>query len=41
MPATMATEGGWVQLEQSNMGAVLNIANISKHEFYCATKEER
>jgi hypothetical protein len=33
MSATMARQGGWVQLEQSDMSLALNIANMAKREF--------
>jgi hypothetical protein len=40
MSATMARQGGWVQLEQSNMRLVLNIAQMAKEGFSSVTIEE-
>jgi hypothetical protein len=38
--ATMARQGGWVQLEQSNMRLALNIAKMAKGGFLGATIAE-
>jgi len=38
--ATIARQGGWVQLEQSNMRLVLNMAQMSKAGFSRSTIEE-
>jgi len=40
MSATMARQGGRVQLEQSDMRLVLNMAKMAKQGFSCATIEE-
>jgi len=40
MSATMARQGGWVQLEQSDMRFALNMAKMAKGGFSCATLEE-
>jgi len=40
MSATMARQGGWVQLEQSDMRLALNKAKMAKEEFLRATIEE-
>ena len=40
MSATMATQGGSVQLEQSDMCLALNMAKVAKRGFSCATMEE-
>ena len=40
MSATMARQGGWVQLEQSDMRLALNIAKMAKEGFSCAAIEE-
>ena len=41
MSATMARQGGWVQLEQSHMHHTLNMANMAKEGFSRAGIEER
>jgi len=40
MSATMARQGGQVQLEQSDMRVALNMAKMAKKEFSCAAIEE-
>jgi hypothetical protein len=40
MSATMARQGGQVQLEQSNMCLALNMAKIAKGDFAHASLEE-
>jgi len=40
MSATMARQGGRVQLEQSNMSLALNMAKMAKEGFLCAAIEE-
>jgi hypothetical protein len=40
MSATMARQGGQVQLEQSDMHPVLNMAKMAKDGFSCAAMEE-
>jgi len=40
MSATMARQGGWVQLEQSNMRLALNIAKMAKGGFLNAAMKE-
>jgi hypothetical protein len=40
MSATMARQGGWVQLEQSNMGVALNMAKMAKGGFSRTAIEE-
>jgi len=40
MSANMARQGGWVQLEQSDMRLALNMAKIAKEGFSCAAIEE-
>jgi len=40
MSATMARQGGWVQLEQSNMRLALNLAKIAKGGISHTTIEE-
>jgi len=40
MSATMARQGGRVQLEQSNMRQALNVAKIAKEGFSRAAIEE-
>jgi hypothetical protein len=40
MSATMARQGGWVQLEQSNMRLALNMAKRAKEGFSRAAIEE-
>ena len=40
MSATMARQGGQVQLEQSDMPLALNIAKMAKGGFSRAAKEE-
>jgi hypothetical protein len=40
MSATMARKGGCVQLEQSDMGVVLNMAKIAQGRFSCAAIKE-
>jgi hypothetical protein len=40
MSATMARQGGQVQLEQSNMRLPLNMAKMAKEGFSGATIEE-
>jgi hypothetical protein len=40
MSATMARQGGWVQLEQSNMHLALNMAKIAKGGFSQTAIEE-
>jgi len=40
MSATMAKQGGRVQLEQSDMRLVLNMAKMPKAGFLCAAIEE-
>jgi hypothetical protein len=40
MSATMARQGGQVQLEQSNMRLALNMAKMAKEGFSRATIEE-
>jgi len=40
MTATMAREGGWVQLEQSDMSLALNMAKMAKGGFSHAAIEE-
>jgi len=40
MSATMATQGGWVQLEQSNRHLAMNMAKMAKGGFLHATIEE-
>jgi len=36
MSATMARQGGWVQLEASNMRLALNMAKMAKGGISCA-----
>jgi len=40
MSAIMAKQGGWVQLELSNMHLAYKKAEIAKEGFSCATMEE-
>jgi hypothetical protein len=40
MSATIARQGGWVQLEQSNMHLALNMANMAKAGYSCTAIEE-
>ena len=40
MSATMARQGGRVQLEQSDMGLALNMAKTAKGGFSCAAIKE-
>jgi len=40
MSATMAREGGWVQLEQSDMRLALIMAKVATGGFFRATIEE-
>jgi len=40
MSATIARQGGWVQLEQSDMRLALNMAKMAKEWFSCAAIEE-
>jgi len=40
MSATMARQGGQVQLEQSNMRLTLNMARMANEQFLRATIEE-
>jgi len=40
MSMTMATQGGRVQLEQSNMHLAWNTAKMAKEGFLCAAMEE-
>jgi len=40
MPATMARQGGRVQLEQSDMRLALNMAEMAKRGFSCTAIEE-
>jgi len=40
MSATMASRGGLVQLEQSNIPLALNMAKLAKGWFSCAAIEE-
>jgi len=40
MSATMARQGGWVQLEQSDMRLALNLAKMAKDGFSRAIIEE-
>jgi len=40
MSATMAKQGGRVQLDQSNMHLALNMAKMAKGGFSCAAREE-
>jgi len=40
MSATMARQGGWVQLEQSNMRVALSMAKMAKRRFPRAAMEE-
>ena len=40
MSATMARQGGWVQLEQSDMCLVLNMAKVAKGGFSRSAVEE-
>jgi hypothetical protein len=40
MSATMARQGGRVQLEQSDMRLVLNVAHMAKGGFLCAAIED-
>ena len=40
MSAPMARQGGWVQLEQSDMRLALNMANMAKEGFLRAAIEE-
>jgi len=40
MSAIMVRQGGSVQLEQSNMCLVLNMAKIAKGEILCAAIED-
>jgi hypothetical protein len=40
MSATMARQGGRVQLEQSDMGLALNMAKMASEGFLCAAIEE-
>jgi hypothetical protein len=40
MSATIARQGGWVQLEQSNMRLALNMAKMAKEGFSRAAIEE-
>jgi len=39
MSATMARQGGRVQLEQSDMSQALNMAKMAKEGFSCAAIE--
>jgi hypothetical protein len=41
MSATMASQGGWVQLEQSDMRLALNLAKMAKEGISRATIEEK
>jgi len=41
MSATMARQGGRVQLEQSDLRLALNMAKMAKEGFLCDAKEER
>jgi len=41
MSATMARQGGWVQLEQSDMHQALNMAKMAKGGFSRTAIEER
>jgi hypothetical protein len=40
MFATMARQGGWVLLEQSNMHLAFNVAKMAKADFLGVTVEE-
>jgi len=40
MPATMARQGGWVQLEQSDVRLALNVAKMANEGFSRAAIEE-
>jgi hypothetical protein len=40
MSATMARQGRWVQLEQSDMHLALNMAKMANKGFSCAAIEE-
>jgi len=40
MSATMARQGGQLQLEQSNMRVALNMAKMAKGGYLCTTREE-
>jgi len=40
MSATMARQGGWVQLEQSDMRLALNVAQMAQGGFLHAAMEE-
>jgi len=40
MSATVAREGGWIQLEQSDMRLALNMAKMAKEGFSRAAKEK-
>jgi len=40
MSSTKARQGGWVQLELSNMRLAINMARMAKEGFLCATIEE-
>jgi hypothetical protein len=40
MSSTMARQGGWVQLEQSDMRLALNMAKMAEEGFSRATIEE-
>jgi hypothetical protein len=40
MSATMARQGGRVQLEQSNMPLALNMAKMGKEWFWCGAIEK-
>jgi len=40
MSATMARQGGWVQLEQSDMRLALNMAKMAKGGISCGAIEE-
>jgi len=41
MSATMARQGGWVQLEQSDMRLGMNMAKMAEHGFLRAAIEEK
>jgi hypothetical protein len=36
----MATQGGWVQLEQTVMHLAMNMGYMAKEGFFCAALEE-
>jgi hypothetical protein len=40
MSATMAREGGWVRLEQSDMHLALNMGKMAKEGFLCTSMKE-